>query len=360
MTVQSLADLADRAGTVRSGEELNTARLEAYLLAKLPGTRGPLRVEQFPGGYSNLTYLLHLGRQELVLQRPPFGNRVRTANDMAREHRVLSALAPVYPPAPRPLLYCDDESVLGAPFHVMERRQGLILHHETRLRVELPPATSRRLSEALIDNLAALHRLDFASAGLGDLGRPAGYVRRQVEGWSESYRRARTHHWPLLEATAAELAATIPASAGAALVHNDYKLDNLVLDPADPTHIVAVLDWEMCTIGDPLMDLGTTLAYWLDPGEESPLVAAGLLAPAFSGSLTRRQLAERYAAATGVGLGDLLFYYRFGLLKIAVLAQQIYARYARGHTRDSRFARRDRVVGLLAEAAVAAAERGHV
>jgi aminoglycoside phosphotransferase (APT) family kinase protein len=357
MPAPGLADLVDRAGPVRPGEELDAERLETYLLAELPGARGPLAVEQFPGGFSNLTYLLRLGSEEWVLRRPPFGNRVRTAHDMAREHRVLAALAPVYPPAPRPLLYCGDESVLGAPFYVMERRRGLILHRQTQRRLELPPATARRLSEALIDNLAALHRLDYEAAGLGDLGRPAGYARRQVEGWSERYRRARTDDWPQLEATIAQLGAAIPPAAGAALVHNDYKLDNLVLDPADPTRIVGVLDWEMCTVGDPLMDLGTTLAYWLDPGEASPLAAAGLLAPAWPGSLTRRQLAERYAAATGAGLGDLLFYYRFGLFKLAVIVQQIYARYARGHTRDPRFAHLDRVVGLLGEAA-AAAERG--
>lgn len=364
MPEPELEALVDEAGPVRPGEELEVARLEAYLVEHLADASGPLAVEQFPGGYSNLTYLLRLeqgtGDRELVLRRPPFGSRVASAHDMAREHRVLSALAPVYPAAPRPLLYCDDLSVLGAPFYLMERRRGLILHREIHTRLELDSDTARRLSESFIGHLAALHRVDYEAAGLGDLGRPEGYVRRQVEGWSERYRRARTDDWPQLEATMAWLTRELPVESGTALIHNDYKLDNLVLDPREPTRILAVLDWEMATLGDPAMDLGTTLAYWIDPGEESPLAATGLLPPAFPGSLTRRRLAERYAEVTGADPGDLLFHYVFGLFKIAVIAQQIYARYARGHTRDPRFARLDQVVGLLGEAAVAASERGEL
>lgn len=351
---------ADAAGPVRPGEELDAGRLAAYLAARLPGAAGPLTVEQFPGGYSNLTYLLRLGGRELVLRRPPAGNRVPGAHDMAREHRVLSALAPVYPAAPRPLLYCGDESVMGVPFYLMERRRGLILHRQVQQRLDLDPDTARRLCESLVDHLAALHRLDYEAAGLGDLGRPEGYVRRQVEGWSERYARARTHDHPELEATFAWLAGHLPAASGAALVHNDFKLDNLVLDPADPARVLAVLDWEMATLGDPLMDLGTTLAYWVDPGEESPLVAAGLLPPALPGSLDRRGMARRYARAAGADLGPLSFHYCFGLAKIAVIAQQIYARYARGHTSDPRFAHLDRAVGLLGRRAAAVAGEGEL
>jgi aminoglycoside phosphotransferase (APT) family kinase protein len=349
----------DEARPVRPGEELAVGRLEPFLLSRLPAARGPLAVEQFASGFSNLTYLLRLGDLELVLRRPPFGNRVATAHDMAREHRVLSALAPVYPPAPRPLLYCDDLEVLGAPFFVMERRRGLVLSRELAPRIALPEETGRRLSEALVDHLAVLHRLDAAAAGLADLGRPAGYNRRQVEGWSERYQRARTHDWPALEEVARWLSERVPPESGAAVVHNDFKLDNLVLDPEDPARVVAVLDWEMATLGDPLMDLGTTLAYWVEPGDEE-LLAAGLMPAAPPGSLSRRELAGRWSAATGADLGNLLYFYAFGLFKVAVIAQQIYRRFAQGATRDPRFARLDAVVGTLGRVARETIDRGEV
>lgn len=349
----------DRARPVRPGEELEVGRLEAYLLSRLPETRGPLAVEQFPSGFSNLTYLLRLGELELVLRRPPFGNRVATAHDMAREHRVLAALSPVYPLAPRPLLLCEDPEVLGVPFYLMERRRGLIVNRETAPGLALAPAVARRLCEALVDHLAALHRLDAAGSALAGLGRPAGYNRRQVEGWSQRYLAARTHDWPQLEAVARWLGERVPPESRAAVVHNDYKLDNLVLDPEDPARVVGVLDWEMATLGDPLLDLGTTLAYWVEPGDEA-LLAAGLTPAAPPGSLSRRELAARYAAATGADLGSLLFAYVFGLFKVAVIAQQIYRRFAQGATRDGRFARLDGVVGILGRAAHGALARGEV
>jgi aminoglycoside phosphotransferase (APT) family kinase protein len=347
--------LGETARPVRPGEELDLIRLEAYLRDHLPGEWGRLSVEQFPSGYSNLTYLLRLGETELVLRRPPFGNRVASAHDMAREHRVLAALHPVYPLAPRPYLLCDDPGVLGAPFYLMERRRGVILHRGEAARVEVSAEAARRLSEALIDNLAALHLLDLEAAGLADLGKPQGYNRRQVEGWSERYRRARTHPWLEMEAVARWLSERVPAESSASLVHNDYKLDNLVLDAGDLASIVGVLDWEMATLGDPLLDLGTSLAYWVEARD--PLAAAGIVPVAFPGSLTRRELAARYAAATGADLGHLSFAYAFGLFKIAVIVQQIYRRWAEGHTTDARFAPLDRVVEALGRAAQAATER---
>lgn len=274
----STADPLDAARPVRPGEELDLERLGSYLREHLDATGGELpaslAVEQFPSGFSNLTYLLRLGDRELVLRRPPFGNRVKSAHDMGREHRVLSALAPVYPLAPRPLLYCDDEAVLGAPFYVMERCRGLILRRQLPPGVELGPATARGLAESFADHLAELHGLDADAAGLGDLGRPEGYVRRQVEGWAERYRRARTHDWRALEEVlewlGAHLAEREAVATGAALVHNDYKYDNMVLDPEDLTRVRALLDWEMCTLGDPLMDLGNSLAYWVEAGDPEP------------------------------------------------------------------------------------------
>lgn len=350
----------DAATRVRAGEELDRAALETYLRNHLPEAGleipadAPLEVAQFPAGWSNLTYLLRFGDLELVLRRPPFGNVVASAHDMAREHRVLSALAPAWDLAPQPYLLCEDESVVGAPFYVMERVRGLVLRRELPPGLDLDPDLARRLSESLIDGLAGLHSLDPAQVGLSDLGRPEGYVRRQVEGWTQRYFRAKTDEHRALERVATWLGAHLPPEPEpprAALVHNDYKYDNLVLAPDDPARIRAVLDWEMSTVGDPLLDLGTTLGYWVEADDPAPLQAFALGPTAVPGSLTRRQLAERYAGHTGADLTHLPFHHAFGLFKIAVIVQQIYARYVAGKTRDPRFAALDRVVGLFGEVA---------
>jgi aminoglycoside phosphotransferase (APT) family kinase protein len=342
----------DEAGSVRSGEELDLEKLRAYLAERLPEviSNDPLVVEQFPHGHSNLTYLVRQGDLELVLRRPPFGNRVKTAHDMGREYRILSRLCRIYEPAPCPVLYCDDEDVLGAPFYLMERRRGIIIRRPPVDR-PIPPETVRRLCESLIDGLARLHSLDCSAAGLADLGKPDGYVERQVSGWSRRYRDARTDDLPAMERAADWLAANRPPESGAALIHNDYKFDNLVLDPADLGRIVAVLDWEMATIGDPLLDLGTTLGYWIQADDPEPIRRFLAGPTAMPGSLNRRELAERYAAAAGRQLPDLLFYYVYGLFKIAVIAQQIYARFVRGATHDPRFAALGAVVAALGESA---------
>ena len=344
---------------VRPGEELPIAQLEAYLRRHLPGA-GPLAVEQFPSGHSNLTYLLRWGGQEYVLRRPPFGNVVKSAHDMGREYRVLARLHAVYPPAPRPHLYCEDESVLGAPFYVMERRHGVVLRKHLPAGLALDPDLMTRLCHSLIDNLAALHALDYQAAGLGDLGKPDGYVARQVTGWARRYRDAQTDDVPEVEQAAAWLAEHLPSESGAAVIHNDFKFDNLMLDPNDLTRIVAVLDWEMATVGDPLMDLGTSLGYWIEATDPPEMHQLALGPTALPGCLTRRQLAERYAEKSGRGVQDLLFYFCFGLLKLAVILQQIYARYVRGHTRDERFARFNESVATLGKAAVRVLETGRV
>ncbi|MBX6313119.1 MAG: phosphotransferase family protein [Isosphaeraceae bacterium] len=350
-------DLAlDEPRPVRVGEELETTRLAEFLEAVLPGVRGPVTVAQFPHGYSNLTYLVRVGDQEFVLRRPPFGNRVKSAHDMGREYRILSRLSQVYELAPRPVAFCDDASVLGEPFYLMERRRGVILRGWSRR--DLPPELVRRLCEALIDAMARLHQIDYAQASLGDLGRPEGYVERQVTGWTRRFHDAQTDDRPDLEAVAAWLAAHRPADAGPALVHNDFKFDNLVLDPEDPTRIVAVLDWEMATIGDPLMDLGTTLGYWVEAGDPEVLQDLVVGPTDLAGALTRRELIERYARAIGHEVSDMLFYYVFGLFKIAVIAQQIYARFLRGTTRDERFGRLNTVIAALGRVAAGAIEAG--
>jgi len=322
----------DKTQPVREDEKLDLHRLGPYLHQQFPELPGPLTVEQFPHGHSNLTYLLRLGVREMVLRRPPFGNQVKTAHDMSREYRVLSRLSKVYPPAPAPYLYCEDESILGAPFYVMERRQGIVLRKALPRGLQLDRVTTRRLSESLIDNFARLHTLDYKAAGLGDLGKPAGYVQRQVTGWTERYRKAQTEDVPAMDQLAGWLARNMPPERGAALIHNDYKFDNLLLDPHDLPHIIAVLDWEMATIGDPLMDLGTSIAYWVEAGDPELLQAFVVGPTRFPGSLTRRELVERYHAKTGFDVSNMLYYYCFGLFKTAVIIQQIYARYARGFT----------------------------
>ena len=257
----------------------------------------------------------------------------------------------VFPAAPRPHLYCDDASVLGAPFYVMERRRGVILRKSLPPGVALGPDTMRLLSLALIDNVAQLHAIDYQSAGLGDLGKPAGYVARQVTGWTNRYANARTDDGAAMENVGRWLAANLPPESGASVIHNDYKFDNLVLDPADLTRIVAVLDWEMATIGDPLMDLGTTLGYWIEAGDPEALRLARMGPTSHAGCLTRRELVDRYEAATGRAVTNPLFYYVFGLFKVAVIIQQIYARYVRGNTRDSRFAQLNELVAVLSQQA---------
>ena len=350
----------DTTTPVRPGEALALDRLEAYLKQHLPDVHGPLAVEQFPHGHSNLTYLVRLGQSEFVLRRPPFGNQVKTAHDMGREYRVLSRLWAVYPAAPRPYCYCEEESVLGAPFYVMERRRGVVLRKTIPPGMNLDADTFRRLSAALIDNLAALHSLDHRAAGLGDLGKPEGYVVRQVSGWINRYAQAQTDEVPALDRVAGWLTEHTPKESGAALVHNDYKYDNLLLDPDDLTRVVAVLDWEMVTVGDPLMDLGTTLGYWVEAADPELLRATAVGPTALPGNRTRRELVERYQEKTGRAVADVLFYYCFGLFKIAVIIQQIYARYVRGHTRDARFAHMNEVVAVMSQQAERALETGRL
>lgn len=359
MTSAPSDPLLDHAGQVRSGEELPADRLAACLRDRL-GLEGPVSVRQFGRGHSNLTYLVTVGDRELVLRRPPFGSKVKSAHDMGREYRVLDKLSAVYPRAPRPLLYLDDESVLGAPFYIMERRQGLILRKDLPAGLVLAPAQVQKLHTNLIDALAELHALDYQAAGLGDLGKPEGYVERQVSGWTRRYEGSKTDDIPAVDRVAGWLAQHLPTSTRASLIHNDYKLDNVVLDPSDPTRITGVLDWEMSTIGDPLMDLGTTLSYWInaDDDDEMQLVRWG--PTTIAGSLTRRELVARYAGQTGADTSKIVFYYAFGLFKTAVVLQQIYYRYKQGLTQDERFATFIMGIHVLINTADRAIARGTV
>jgi len=351
----------DESKKVRPGEELDVARLEAYLVSRLPAVSGPLVVEQFPSGFSNLTYMLRLGDQEFVLRRPPVGNVVKSAHDMGREYRVLAKLCRVYPPAPEPLLMCEDEHIIGSQFYIMQRLRGVILRKSnTPSELIATPGLVTTLCESFIDNFARLHRIDYQAAGLGDLGRPTGYVERQVTGWVGRYAKAKTDEYAEMESLGDWLAENMPVDTPPALIHNDYKYDNLVLDPRDMSNIIGVLDWEMATIGNPLMDLGSTLAYWVEP-DDPPAEHARAFGPTMlPGSLTRGQLAQRYAQSADIELPDMSFYYAFGLFKLSVIVQQIYARFAAGKTQDRRFAQLNAMVETLGKAGLRVVETGKI
>lgn len=335
----------DQAAEVRSGESLDLDQLGRYLKKHLPDYRGALEVRQFPSGFSNLTYLLRIGEQEVVLRRPPFGANIKSAHDMGREFKVLSLLKPIYPYVPAPLLYCGEEAVMGAPFYVMERVKGVILRSKPPQGLDLSPAMMRHISEKAVDHLAELHSLELKN-GLEELGKPEGYIERQVEGWIGRYYKAETDKIQHMDQTAEWLRHHMPTYDKPAFIHNDYKYDNLVLNPDDLTDILAVLDWEMATVGDPLMDLGTSLGYWSEANDPQALKYGLNWLP---GNLSREEVALRYAEKSGRDLNNLLFYYVFGLFKIGVIVQQIYARYKRGLTKDPRFAALIHVLNACAD-----------
>lgn len=344
----------------RRGEELNAAALRSWLDAQGLAPGADLVIRQFPSGFSNLTYLVEAGGEQLVLRRPPFGVGPGSAHDVIREARLLVALAPTYRYSPHVRFVCEDPAVLGAPFYLMDRVRGAILRDRPPAGVALPAPLLRRLSERFIDALADLHLLDVHAVGLTGVGRPDGYVRRQVEGWTRRYRAAQTHDVPGLDSAMGWLADRIPERHVAALVHNDFKYDNLVLDPADMSRILAVLDWEMATVGDPWLDLGTTLAYWVSAADPPERRTLGLGLTALPGNLTRLQLVERYAERTGRDPDSILFGYVFGLVKVAVIAQQIFARFVRGHTADPRFAQLHLAVATLGRSAEHAVSTGRI
>ncbi len=374
--------MSDALRPPRPGEELDLPRLEAYLKEAIPGLEGRLEVLQFPSGHSNLTYLLRVGETELVLRRPPRGKKPKSGHDMHREWVLLNALYGAFP-VPRPLAYCDDPAVLGAPFYVMERLHGLILRRDLPPGLDLSPAQVRDLCERLIDTHRRLHALDYRALGLADLGHPEGYVRRQIEGWARRYRDARTPNVPDFEEVIAWLEAHMPPERGAAIIHNDYRFDNVVFEisPHPPTpspplpregrgspalapdgggvrsfRVVGVLDWELATIGDPLMDLGASLAYWVQVDDPPEMQAIRLGPTHLPGALTRREVVQRYIAGTDIAEDDLRFYFVYGLFRLAGIAQQIYYRYYHGQSRDERFRHFDKAVAGLERAARRAME----
>ncbi|CAN5868573.1 phosphotransferase family protein [soil metagenome] len=354
---------------VRAGEELDLAALAAYLRERLADqlsaadSDATFKIEQFPGGHSNLTYLIRCEDLEFVLRRPPVGPVAPTAHDMPREYRLLSVVNPHFPLAPKPILLCEDPSIIGVPFYLMERRRGFIVRSSVPREIGDNLALRRQLSEAVVDTLVELHAVDIYSAGIMNIGRAEGFVARQVRGWANRWEHSKTGELAAMEWVISWLRERIPPDAGdraqrATIVHNDFKLDNLMLDKDEPSRIVAVLDWEMCTVGDPLVDLGLALSYWtMLAGDSQSLLRAVTNGP---GWMTREEIIERYQTKTGRDLSRIVFYETFARFKVAVVIQQIYFRYVQGQTHDKRFRNFDNLVHELVVDAWRLAQRSRI
>lgn len=335
---------------IRAGEELNGPALAEYLKDKLEGAERGISIEQFPGGHSNLTYLIRTSLREYVLRRPPLGPVAPKAHDMAREYTVLKAVHPTFPPAPQVFHLCQDASVIGAVFFIMERRRGIVMRSEIPPELERFPGYPTRVSAGFLNCLADLHAVDIEAHGLTVLGKPAGFLERQVRGWADRWEGAKTEEIADMNHLLRWLRKRLPESPTPTLVHNDFKLDNVMLDEQDPGRIEAVLDWEMATVGDPLVDLGLVLCYWGQPSDPGGTKASLTSSP---GWFTRSQVVEYYAARSGRDVSNISYYEVFAIFKLAVVLQQIYVRFHRGQTRDERFRHFDKRVRNLIDQAVA-------
>jgi len=329
---------------VREEDAFDVAAVDGWLREHAPSgaqidslAGGPPQVRQFRGGASNLTYLLAYPGRELILRRPPRGTRAVSAHDMAREFRIQKALAPVYPYVPKMVALCQDDEVIGSEFYVMERIEGTILRARIPPELGLDEDSTRRLCISAIDRLIELHLLDPQKAGLADMNKGPGYVRRQVEGWSERYRAAHTWNVPSFERVMRWLGERQPDDTTSKVVHNDFRFDNLVLAPDDPRRIVGVLDWEMATVGDPLMDVGGALAYWVQADDDRLMRALRRQPTDAPGMLSRREVVDHYRDRTGLAIDDWAFYEVFGLFRLATIIQQIYKRYHLRQTRNRTF-----------------------
>lgn len=344
---------------VRAGEQLDWARIEQYLRARIPEIgAGSLEARQFPSGASNLTYQLRIGEWEGVLRRQPLGPVAPKAHDMRRESGLLARIHPVFPLAPRPYVFCDDLEIMGVPFYVMERRKGFVLNDVFPAGVIVTPELCRRVSETVVDTLAEIHSIDWQAAGLAEFGHPTGFLERQVKGFIERYARSATDESPDVGNLTRWLAEHIPASPAPSLIHNDFKLNNMLVNVQDPARLVAVLDWEMTTIGDPLYDLAISLGYWVqsdDPAELRAILPTVTHQPGF---FSRAEFMERYAAKSGRDLSSLHFYMTFAYFKLSVILQQIYVRWKRGQTQDPRFAIFGSRIRILVEYAARLMEQG--
>lgn len=343
---------------IRAGEQLDWENVEQYLRAHIPEIGAGVReVRQFPSGASNLTYLIRIGAWEGVLRRPPFGPVPPKAHDMQRESGLLEHIHSFFPLAPRPYLFCSDLEVMGVPFYVMERRKGIVLDGRFPPGTEVTPDLCRRLSEAVIDTLVEIHAVDWQKAGLASFGHPAGFLERQVSGWIERYKRSETPESPDVTSLTRWLVEHTPTSPAPTLIHNDFKLNNMLMDVQDLTRPVAVLDWEMATIGDPLFDLAISLGYWVQHDDSAELRAILPTITHQPGFMSRNELMERYAARSGRDLSSMDFYLTFAYFKLSVILQQIYIRWLRGQTKDPRFAAFGKCIHVLIDNAARMASK---
>jgi len=343
--------MRDDTSPIRDEERFDELRVGAYLREVIPelGSSAPLEFAQFQGGHANLTYVVSSGALELVLRRPPLGEVAPGAHDMAREHKVLSVLHQSYPLAPQAFHYCGDASILGKPFFVMERRKGTVVRGRWPESMPDDAGLRRTVASSLVDAIGSLHQVAFEPLGLADLGRPDGFVDRQVAGWTDRWNRARDELNPDMERLAAALADGSPAPQRASIIHNDFKLDNTML--STDGQVTAVFDWDMSTIGDPLVDLGTTLSYWDGPDEVAVVVPPD--GQVLGGVFGVDEIVSRYQQQTGLDCSNIDWYRALASFRIAVILQQIYIRYARGQTTDERFSALGAVVGPIAAAGLA-------
>ncbi|MDR3418536.1 MAG: phosphotransferase family protein [Nevskia sp.] len=352
------AAVLDQPGAVREENNFDPARILPFLQSKIAGLAdGPLELKQFQGGASNVTYLLKVGEREMILRRPPAGTKAKTAHDMGREFRILQRLNPHFP-CPKPLAYCEDQSLIGSDFYVMEKFQGVILRRDLPKGLSYTPEQARQLCLNLIDTLIRLHTLDYEKAGLADLGKPAGYVERQVSGWCERFEKVITDDVPKYATVMAWIKAKRPPdSPRPGIIHNDYRFDNVVLSPRDNATIIGVLDWEMATLGDPLMDLGNSLAYWVQRDDPQFMQPVRMQPCNIPGMLSRDEIVRYYAERTGREIGNYDFYHVFGLFRLAVIAQQIYYRFKLGQTTNPKFQAFGVFVTVLSRVAEAVIEK---
>ena len=333
---------------VRKGEGLDWSALDKKLKTVITNLIGEPEVSQFLGGNSNLTYRLKYANEDLVIRRPPFGTKAKSAHSMIREYRMMTALKPVYPSVPETLYYSDDESVIGSEFYVMRKVEGQVIKNEIPAEWQFSAADNRRFCEGFWKKLIELHKVDYVAAGLEDFGKPRGYVERQVLGWNGRYERAMTSDVDDFVDVRNWLVEQMPPESGRySVLHGDFRIDNVILDENDPCDILAVLDWEICALGEPLMDLGNALAYWVEADDPDSLQALVMQPSSAAGMLTRREILDFYQQQTGIDTSDFTFYLVYGYFRNAVILQQIYYRYFHGQTQDQRFKSFGRIVQQL-------------
>jgi aminoglycoside phosphotransferase (APT) family kinase protein len=329
---------ADVVTSVREGENFNREAFHRFMLQNVDWwTDKPLEVTQYSVGFSNLTYLINCGDEEVVMRRPPLGPLPPRAHDMKREYTLLEKLFPAFPYVPKVYAFCEDESVIGVPFYVMERKKGLVFDGKFPSGFTGTDETCKQISYAVVDTLAELHQIEYKDIGLESFGRPEGFIERQIHGWIKRYERSKTHEIPYFEKLAKWFIDNIPISEGSSIIHNDFKLNNMMFSKTDLGRVEAVFDWEMATIADPLMDLAVTLSYWTQPNDWEAVKKSLPSLTTSPGFITREEFIQRYSQKTKKDIPPLHFHMAFTYFKTAVVMQQIYFRWFNGQTKDVRF-----------------------